>query len=351
MQRVFTFASLLMFTALAAQPQSSFTLIQDTVYTSSGAPFNGNVVITWTGTSGAGPNNTSVRISNGVLSVQLTPSTTITPAGYYQAVYNSSDGLTTWTETWAVPPSATPVTLSQIRVTNTGGTGGSGGGGNTGAIQISQIVGLATDLNAINSSLSTFNSVSQSLNSLVSNLSTTVNGLNNTVSRLTGSTTAAFVDAEVPAGTINGLNTAFTLANVPALPGDVYLYRNGLLLASGLDYTMTGQAITFLSGAIPQPADELLAYYRISGTGPSSTFVDGETPSGASDGKNTTFTLANPPNPSVSLKLSRNGILLEQNVDFTLSNQVITFTSNAVLPGPGDLLVASYRIPTPTSGH
>jgi hypothetical protein len=115
-QRVLTYISLLIFTALAAQPQSSLTQIQDTVYASSGVLFNGNVIITWTGnstTSGTGPSNTSVKVSNGVLSVQLAPSTTINPVGYYQAIYNSSDGLTTWSETWAVPPSATPVTLSQ----------------------------------------------------------------------------------------------------------------------------------------------------------------------------------------------------------------------------------------------
>lgn len=341
-QRVLTYVSLLIFTALAAHTQSALTQIQDTVYASSGVPFNGNVIVTWTGTAGTGPSNTSVRISNGVLSVQLAPSTTITPAGYYQAVYNSSDGLTTWTETWAVPPSATPVTLSQVRVTNAGGSSG-GGGGTTGAIQISQVVGLASDLNAINSSLTTFNSVTQGLNLLISNLTTTVNGLSNTVGNLAGTTNALFVDAEAPAGTMDGSNTAFTLANVPALPSDVYLYRNGLLLANGVDYTMNGKAITFANGAVPQPADELLAYYRISGTGPSATFVDGETPGGALDGKNPTFTLVNTPNPAASLKLSRNGILLEQNIDYTLANQIVTFTSNAVLPGPGDVLLANYR--------
>jgi hypothetical protein len=182
------------------------------------------------------------------------------------------------------------------------------------------------------------------LNLLVSNLTTTVNGLSNTVGNLAGSSTAIFVDAEAPAGTMDGSNTAFTLANVPALPGDVFLYRNGLLLANGVDYAMAGKAITFLSGAVPQSTDELLAYYRMSGTGAASTFVDGETPSGSIDGKNTTFTLANAPNPAISLKLSRNGILLKQNIDYTLANQIITFTSNAVLPGTGDVLIANYRI-------
>ena len=44
----------------------------------------------------------------------------------YQAIYNSSNGLVTWTETWSVPPSSTPVTLSQVRASTTEGGSGTG---------------------------------------------------------------------------------------------------------------------------------------------------------------------------------------------------------------------------------
>lgn len=68
-----------------------------------------------------------------------------------------------------------------------------------------------------------------------------------------------FVDGEVPAGIIDGLNATFTLSNAP-LPLTLHLYRNGLRMKSGFDYNLTGATITFLF--IPQIGDTLLADYR-----------------------------------------------------------------------------------------
>ncbi len=340
--------------SISALAQLSFlSQIQDTVYSSPNVPFNGTVVITWTGgtsTSGVAPFNVSVRISNGVLSVLLAPSTNITPVGYYQAVYNSNDGLTSWTETWAVPPSSTPLILSQVKVTNTTGTGGTGsggtgGGGSNSQIQISQVVGLSSDLNAIDSSLSTLNSVAQGLNLLISNLTSTVTSLSNTVGNLTsGATNANFVDSEIPGGSINGLNTVFTLANTPALAADVTLYRNGILQANGMDYTLAGNTVTFSNSGAPQTGDELLAYYRIPGTGVAANFADDEIPTGTIDGTNVSFLLANTPTPTGSLKLFKNGTLLQQGVDYTVLNQTVTFVNSAATPVSGDSLCAYYRI-------
>jgi hypothetical protein len=71
-----------------------------------------------------------------------------------------------------------------------------------------------------------------------------------------------FVDGEVPAGTVNGTNAVFTLANTP-IGGSVKLYRNGIRLsAGGYDYNISGGTITFTQSAIPQSGDRLLADYR-----------------------------------------------------------------------------------------
>jgi hypothetical protein len=43
------------------------------------------------------------------------------------------------------------------------------------------------------------------------------------------------------------------------------LIRNGLLQTAGIDYTLSGNTITFLAGAIPQSTptpDGLVAWYR-----------------------------------------------------------------------------------------
>jgi hypothetical protein len=67
---------------------------------------------------------------------------------------------------------------------------------------------------------------------------------------------------EVPSGTVNGTNDTFTLANTPNAAG-IVLSVNGLKLkvGSGNDYTLSGDTITFLSGAIPQSGDQISAEY------------------------------------------------------------------------------------------
>ena len=64
---------------------------------------------------------------------------------------------------------------------------------------------------------------------------------------------------ETPSGTINGSNTAFTLANANAYQLELFL--NGQLLepGSGNDYTISGNAVTMLFA--PLSGDKLRAYY------------------------------------------------------------------------------------------
>ena len=79
--------------------------------------------------------------------------------------------------------------------------------------------------------------------------------------------------------------------------------------------------------------------------GGSPQFSDGEVPGGIVDGANATFTLANPPTPSTSLVLFRNGIAQQPGVDYTLTASSIQFLTGGI-PQPGDALLAWYRLPT-----
>ncbi len=361
--------------------QSTLTQILDTVYNPDGSLFSGTVVITFNGFASPGtvaPQSTSAQIYTGALSVLLVPSTTASPGAYYAAVYNSSNGTVTWTETWSVPPSPTPLTLSQVRTSTTeGGSGGSGGsGGGPGTISvpipISDVTDLSADLAQVNSSLagltattsaltgtvgtnttsiSTLSSAVTGLNSNVTAFGNTVTGLTNTVTGISntvttlgntvsslssqvnsltaGTSNAQFADGETPSGTMDGNNAAFTLAQSPAPPASLQLYRNGLEQMTGIDFTLSGNTITFLNGNVPKPGDVVQAFYRVAGTGQSSTFSDA--------------TLAAAPNPVLSLKLYKNGMLLDQNGDYTLSGATITFSSAQATPQSGDLLVAYYR--------
>jgi len=151
-----------------------------------------------------------------------------------------------------------------------------------------------------------------------------------------------FIDGETPMGTINGTNAAFTLANVPDPSSSLALFRNGLLLAQNGDYTLSANAITFQTGAIPQSSDILLASYRLSVSIPGVGFVDQQTPAGAVNGVNATFTLSQTPSPSTSLAVYRNGVLLASGTDYTLNGAVITFATGLV-PQTSDTLLCSYR--------
>jgi hypothetical protein len=71
----------------------------------------------------------------------------------------------------------------------------------------------------------------------------------------------AFVFNEIPAGTINGVNTSFTLAHSPE-GSTLMVYVNGLLMLQGGDYTLSAKTITFLTGAVPEAGDWMRAAYR-----------------------------------------------------------------------------------------
>ena len=79
-------------------------------------------------------------------------------------------------------------------------------------------------------------------------------------------------------------------------------------------------------------------------------FIDQEVPSGLVNGANATFALAQSPSPASSLTLYRNGLLMRQNLDFTLASGTITFYTASV-PQTGDNLLASYRaVGSPSGG-
>jgi len=156
-----------------------------------------------------------------------------------------------------------------------------------------------------------------------------------------GATSTAFVDASVPVGIINGANTQFTLASTPVPATSVAVWRNGLFLNPGTDFTVSGNVITLAGGSTPLVGDTILTSYRTAGLA-GVTFVDAETPGGTANGSNTTFTLANVPNPPTSVALYRNGVLMASGVDYALNGQTITFVA-ASAPQTGDTLVCSYR--------
>ena len=145
-----------------------------------------------------------------------------------------------------------------------------------------------------------------------------------------------------------------TIADVTALADELNVRPK-----KGLTYTSGRAAMIGEEGDIEAVVGDDQDCVRVNGTAGScgggtisqylaGSFVDGQLPTGAIDGSNRDFTLAQSPNPVASLLLYRNGLLQKRTLDYTLSGNAIAFVP-AATPQPGDVLIASYRT-TGTSG-
>lgn len=72
--------------------------------------------------------------------------------------------------------------------------------------------------------------------------------------------TGTQVNNETPSGTVNGVNTTFTLVSAPSPAGSLHFYKNGqLLYAAGADYTLTTNSIS--ATVAPKTGDIISADY------------------------------------------------------------------------------------------
>lgn len=85
--------------------------------------------------------------------------------------------------------------------------------------------------------------------------------LTNNVFSLGAGALPNYAGAETPAGTIDGANRVFSLAQLP-ITGSLQLFRNGLIQKEGLHFTVSDQTVTFAETATPETNDVLIAYYR-----------------------------------------------------------------------------------------
>lgn len=88
-----------------------------------------------------------------------------------------------------------------------------------------------------------------------------VNGSGSVTLASTITREANIITRETPSGSVNGSNTAFTLANTP-VAGTEQVFLNGLLQepGAGNDYTISGGTITYLTA--PVTGDRLRVSYR-----------------------------------------------------------------------------------------
>jgi hypothetical protein len=256
-----------------ALAQPALTTIQDVLYNADGSRFNGILTISWaTFQSGNQTpiigNTKTYRVVNGNLYLQLTPTTGASPAAEYLVTYYSSSS-PQYQEVWNVPSGAQSLTVAAVRASSTDILTDDGA-----TIAESSVIGLVADLAARATMGAAFVPSGAVVVDSSGLLETAAGNATDCVyvdgssgpCGAGGGTSPNFIDAELPAGTINGVNTSFTLANAPSPAASLDLYRNGMRLETGSDYSLSGNAITFVSAATPQTGDTLLADYRTAST-------------------------------------------------------------------------------------
>ena len=259
-----------------AYGQPALTTIQDILYRADGTRFSGTMFITWSSflagdTSNIATANLTVPIVNGVLNVKLVPTTTASAGAQYNVTY-ASRGINQFTEVWAVPPSGPKLRVRDVRLSN--GTV-IGPAPSTAPIQIGDVTGLANAL-AVRPTEGAGYSIGRSAIINPSGQIDAASGNLGDCMHVDGSSGACgtaspggsagilplFSDTEIPGGTLNGINTAFTLQFAPSPANSLVLFRNGLLQTHGFDFALAGNVVTFLPGSIPQAGDQLTASYR-----------------------------------------------------------------------------------------
>jgi hypothetical protein len=258
--------------------QTGLTTIQDTLFEADGTRFNGTLTIQWSTFDAVNigtivQQSRSVSVVNGNLLLQLAPNAGAqAPANVY-TVHYQSDGNQQFTETWTVPVTTQALTVSAVRTgsvtISSGGTGG-GSTGNQTPISEASIIGLQADLNQRPTKGAGFGTSAVAVVDDNGILQTAAGQVGDCV--MVDGTTGpcgppTYSDAETPGGAVDGANNTFTLANTP-LGTSLALYRNGLYLTVGTDYTLTGSSVQFAAAEVPQPGDTLLASYRIDTSAP-----------------------------------------------------------------------------------
>jgi hypothetical protein len=251
--------------------QPTLTTISDVLFKADGTRLNGLAQITWmtfesSNGSYIAQQTKTIRIIDGNLFAQLTPTTTAVPQSVYSVKY-SSDGKIQFQETWAVPPSTVKLRVRDVRTTDPAFPG-SGGIGQVTQIQESDVLGLVADLSIraqkgpgySNSRAAVINDTGQ-VEGALGSASDCVK-VDGTSGPCGSGGSANFVDLEVPSGVVDGSNAAFTLANLPSPAASLHLFRNGLVQKPGFDFTLANATVTFVTSAIPQPGDTILASYR-----------------------------------------------------------------------------------------
>lgn len=356
-------ALLLLVAASAAVAQPALTTIRDILYRADGNRFNGTVFFTWNSfdagdTSNIATANLTLPIVNGVLKVQLVPTTTASPGAQYNITYNSQ-GRNQFTEIWAVPPSTVPLHVRDVRVAS--GTI-IGPAAVRSQIQISDVMGLQNEL-----AVRPMQGVGYSIGrAAVINPSGQIDGASGNLSdcvRVDGSSgpcgnaggggvSPSFSDSETPGGLVNGANTVFTLLFAPSPASSLETFRNGLLMKQGADYSVAGNTITFFVASTPQSGDFLMASYRYADpNNPLGTLASSQVICSSAGTSTTSTTLTQLGSCTIPAGLLAAGDRIEVQFQYSHAGSTTGFGSEIHWGGPAVISRASVAADTAFAGR
>lgn len=163
---------------------------------------------------------------------------------------------------------------------------------------------------------------------------------------------ASIVVGEVPTGSVNGSNQAYTLASTQAT-GSLEVFKNGVRMkAGGADYTESSGGFTMVTA--PATGTVLLCnYYKtvdfaVVGT---NSLIEDETPTGTVNGSNTAFTVIKGSYIAGSLAVYLNGQKLTHTADFTESTPASGTFAFVTAPATGAVVRVGYQFVTNTAGN
>jgi len=134
----------------------------------------------------------------------------------------------------------------------------------------------------------------------------------------------------------DGTNKVFTVPNSTVVSGSLTIALNGVTLTPGVDYTVSGQTVTFTTA--PSASAVLIAFYLYSAIAIAGYYI--EQPTGSTNASNKTFVTGAAPNPTTSLRVFYNGMLLTPTSDYTLSGSTVT---TIFTPASNSVILCVYR--------
>lgn len=156
---------------------------------------------------------------------------------------------------------------------------------------------------------------------------------------------ASIIRNEVPGGSVNGSNTAFTTASAAAMAtASLEVYKNGVRMKpGGADFTQTTTGFTMVTA--PASGTVLLCDYIVAGAlnnVGTNSLVTVETPTGLVNGSNTSYTTARA-YIGGSLEVYLNGLKQARGTDYTETTPGSGIFTMATAPPTGYTIFVDYQ--------